>query len=65
MVDLFFGVSEKNIDAKIVGMEHYEFEKRQYPHLRSPEVFKVLAKRWGIAIEKKYAEAFQLILSIQ
>jgi LmbE family N-acetylglucosaminyl deacetylase len=63
--NLFFGVSEKNIDAKIAGMEQYEFEKRQYPHPRSPEALKVQAKRWGIAIGKKYAEAFQLIRSIQ
>jgi hypothetical protein len=46
-------------------MEQYEFEKRQYPHPRSPEALKVQAKRWGIAIGKKYAEAFQLIRSIQ
>lgn len=63
--NLFLGVTENNIDAKIAGMEQYEFEKRQYPHPRSPEALKVQAKRWGIAIGKKYAEAFQLIRSVQ
>jgi LmbE family N-acetylglucosaminyl deacetylase len=62
--NLFFEVSEQNIQAKIKGMECYEFEKRSYPHPRSPEALEIQAKRWGIAVGKRYAEAFMLIRSI-
>jgi LmbE family N-acetylglucosaminyl deacetylase len=62
--NLFFTVSQENIDAKIKGMESYEFEKRQYPHPRSPEALTIQAKRWGIVIGSEYAEAFQLVRSI-
>lgn len=62
--NLFFEVSEKNIAAKILGMESYEFEKRKYPHPRSPEALKIQAQRWGITIGVEYAEAFMLIRSI-
>jgi len=62
--NLFFGISEKNIDAKIKAMESYEFEKRKYPHPRSPEALRIQAQRWGIAVGKAYAEAFVLIRSI-
>ena len=45
-------------------MESYEFEKRLYPHPRSPKALKILAQRWGITIVKENAEAFQVIRSI-
>ena len=45
-------------------MEAYEFEKRKYPHPRSPEALKILAQRWGIVVGKEYAEAFMLIRNI-
>ena len=62
--NLFFEVKKDNIEAKIRGMESYEFEKRTYPHPRSPEALKIQAQRWGVTIGMKYAEAFQLIRSI-
>jgi len=62
--NLFFEVSEKNIEAKIKGMESYEFEKRKYPHPRSPEALKIQAQRWGVAVGKAYCEAFVIIRSI-
>ncbi len=62
--NLFFKVSEKNLIAKENAMECYEFEKRKYPHPRSPEALTIQAKRWGIVIGKEYAEAFMLIRSI-
>lgn len=62
--NLFIEISDNNLEAKIKGMESYEFEKRLYPHPRSPEALKILAQRWGIAVGKKYAEAFMLIRSI-
>jgi len=45
--NLFIEVSEKNLEAKIKGMECYEFEKRKYPHPRSPEALKILAEYRG------------------
>ena len=62
--NLFFSVSEQNIGSKIKAMESYEFEKRKYPHPRSPEALRIQAQRWGIAVGRPYAEAFALIRSI-
>jgi LmbE family N-acetylglucosaminyl deacetylase len=62
--NLFVSVSEEDLEAKIKGMESYEFEKRNYPHPRSPEALKIQAQRWGVAVGKQYVEAFQLIRSI-
>jgi LmbE family N-acetylglucosaminyl deacetylase len=62
--NMFFEVSEKNIEAKIKGMESYEFEKRPYPHPRSPEALKIRAQHWGIVVGKNFAEAFVLVINI-
>lgn len=63
--NLFISVSEDHIDAKIKGMESYEFEKRPYPHPRSPEALKIQAQRWGIATGCMFAEAFVIVRAIQ
>jgi LmbE family N-acetylglucosaminyl deacetylase len=62
--NLFFEVSEHDVEAKIKGMESYEFEKRKYPHPRSPEALRIQAQRWGVAIGKLYAEAFVIVRMI-
>ena len=62
--NLFFSVSEANINAKIEGMESYEFERREYPHPRSPEALKIQAQRWGVMVGTNFAEAFCLVRSI-
>ena len=62
--NLFFEVTEDNLNAKIKGMENYEFEKRKYPHPRSPEALKIQAQRWGISVGKPFAEAFVLVRQI-
>ncbi|MDT0686567.1 PIG-L deacetylase family protein [Autumnicola psychrophila] len=62
--NMYVSVSEEAIEAKIKGMESYEFEKRQYPHPRSPEALKIQAQRWGIAVGKDFAEAFTLVRNI-
>jgi LmbE family N-acetylglucosaminyl deacetylase len=59
--NLFIEVSEENIEAKIIGMESYEFEKRKYPHPRSPEALKILAHYRGLIVGKKFAESFTII----
>ena len=59
--NFFLAVREEDVEAKIRGMEAYEFERRAYPHPRSPEALRVLARRWGVVIGQPYAEAFMLI----
>lgn len=63
--NLFIGVSEENLDAKVKGMEFYVFEKRPFPHPRSPEALKIQAQRWGVAVGCYLAEAFCLVRNIQ
>jgi LmbE family N-acetylglucosaminyl deacetylase len=62
--NLFFSVSEQDVDAKIKGMESYEFERRAYPHPRSPEALKIQAQRWGVMIGCNFAEAFCVVRSL-
>jgi N-acetylglucosamine malate deacetylase 1 len=62
--NLFFQVSKKNLNAKISAMESYTFEKRDYPHPRSPKALEILSQRWGVVIGVEYAEAFMLIRNI-
>jgi LmbE family N-acetylglucosaminyl deacetylase len=63
--NLFFSFNEQNLEAKIQAMESYEFEKREYPHPRSPEAIKNRAKMWGVTCGVEYAEAFCLVRSIE
>ncbi len=62
--NFYIPVSKANVDAKIKGMESYEFEKREFPHPRSPEALEILAKKRGVEVGEDYAEAFMLIRSI-
>jgi LmbE family N-acetylglucosaminyl deacetylase len=62
--NLFFNVSKSNVDAKIKGMESYEFEKRPYPHPRSPKALTIQAQRWGVSVGCEYAEAFCVVRTI-
>jgi len=59
--NLFVEVSKEDMQAKIRGMEAYEFERRDYPHPRSGEALDVIARQRGVMVGKEYAEAFQLI----
>lgn len=59
--NLFFSISETDLNAKIRGMESYEFERRDYPHPRSPQALKIQAQRWGVAVGTDFAEAFCLV----
>lgn len=62
--NIFIAVAQENIQAKIKGMESYEFEKREYPHPRSPEALKIQAQRWGVSVGCAFAEAFCLVRNI-
>ena len=58
--NFFVSISKENLEAKVRAMEAYEFEKRSYPHPRSPEALEIAARRWGIVIGTDYAEAFTI-----
>ena len=59
--NIFIELKESEIDKKIEAMECYQFEKRIFPHPRSPKALKNRAIMWGVSIGVNYAEAFQLI----
>ena len=61
--NFFIEVSKSNLDAKIAAMESYEFEKRMFPHPRSPQALTILAKYRGLTIGKEYAESFMIVRS--
>lgn len=63
--NMFIEVSKKNLQAKIKGMECYKFEKRKYPHPRSPKSLEILAQQRGIIVGKNYAEAFKIVRLIK
>ncbi len=62
--NFFIEINESQIKKKIKAMECYEFEKRKFPHPRSPEALKILASYRGISIGREYAEAFFMVRCI-
>lgn len=62
--DLFVELSDADVTAKVEAMECYEYEKRPYPHPRSPEALKIAAQMRGISVGVTMAEAFSVIRSI-
>jgi len=52
---------EDTIEKKIQAFQLYDSEVREFPHPRSPEALRVIAKRWGVVGGLKCAEAFILI----
>ena len=57
--DVFFDIST-TIDIKIKALEKYKIELKKYPHPRSLEGVKLIAKNWGIKVGLEYAEAFKV-----
>lgn len=53
------------LEKKIAAMEIYESEARRFPHPRSSEALRSLAKRWGAVAGIEVAEAFELIREIR
>lgn len=60
MPNIYFDIS-KTIDAKVNGMNCYDSEKRDFPHPRSAEALKSLAKYRGSNAGYEFAEAFMLL----
>ena len=53
------------IEAKVQGLKCYESEIRPFPHPRSEEALRAIARRWGSVVGTEYAEAFELIRSLR
>lgn len=62
--NMYVSFTEADLNKKILGMEAYEFEKRPFPHPRSPKALTIQANRTGVIVGKEYAEAFCIIRSI-
>jgi len=58
--DVFFDIST-TIDIKIKALEKYKTELKKYPHSRSLEGVKLIAKNWGIKVGLEYVEAFKVV----
>lgn len=52
------------IDDKVKALKCYKNEIRDFPHPRSPEAIRTIAKRWGSVVGSEYVEAFKLIRKV-
>ena len=62
--NLFIEINELNLNSKINAMESYDFEKRDYPHPRSPDSIKINAQNHGKNIGVIFAEAFCVLRNV-
>ena len=58
--NFFITLEKKDLDKKLVAMKLYKNEIRNYPHPRSLEGIKSLAKLRGMYSGNLYAEAFMI-----
>lgn len=56
---------KSQLEIKIKAMEAYKNEIRKFPHPRSSENLRVVAKRWGGVSGNEAAEAFEIIRMIE
>lgn len=63
MPNVYVDIS-KTLETKIKAMSVYKTELREYPHPRSIEAIAIQAKRRGMDIQVKAAEAFMLMREI-
>lgn len=57
----YYSDIEQYLDIKCEAMKEYETELCEFPHPRSLEMLRVLAKKWGSTVGKKAVEAFEII----
>jgi LmbE family N-acetylglucosaminyl deacetylase len=62
--NVFVNIGDR-IDAKVNAMECYEGEARPFPHPRSPDALRAIARRWGTVVGCDSAEAFELVRSVR
>jgi len=52
-------------DLKVKALSFYDGEMRCFPHPRSPEALKHIARRWGSVVGLESVEAFEVIRSVR
>jgi LmbE family N-acetylglucosaminyl deacetylase len=57
-------LDESHMDSKICAMNMYRFEKRPWPHPRSSEALRTMAKYNGSSYGFEFAERFQIIRGV-
>jgi LmbE family N-acetylglucosaminyl deacetylase len=62
--NLYIKVNKEHIKAKTSAMECYKYERRTYPHPRSPEALEIKAQQVGITIGSEFAESFCVIRAV-
>ena len=62
--NVFVDISN-TLETKIQAMQLYESEARPFPHPRSPEALRAIARRWGSVVGVEAAEAFELIRTVR
>ncbi len=62
--NIFYDISE-TIDTKLKSLEEYKTELKKYPHPRSLEGVKLIAKNRGMEVGLNYAEAFKCVRVIK
>jgi len=62
--NIFMDISA-TLETKLKAMELYESEVRQFPHPRSPEALRAVARHWGSVVGCEAAEAFELIRAVR
>lgn len=59
--NFFLEIGDSNLVAKINAMECYQFEKREFPHPRSPESIRSKAMSRGSTSGVPFAESFRIV----
>lgn len=59
--NMFVRLTEEQFGKKLDGMEKYETELCKYPHPRSLEMLRAVAKRWGGVVGAEFVEAFETV----
>ncbi|OGV50872.1 MAG: GlcNAc-PI de-N-acetylase [Lentisphaerae bacterium GWF2_52_8] len=57
----FFVEMASSLEDKLKALSCYESEERIFPHPRSPEALRSMARRWGAVVGVPAAEAFEQI----
>jgi LmbE family N-acetylglucosaminyl deacetylase len=62
--NVFVNISD-TLQTKVEAMLCYESEVRAFPHPRSPDALRAIARRWGSVIGCEAAEAFELVRAVR
>lgn len=61
----YLSLTSAQLSNKIIALQQYTTESKEYPHPRSPTGVELLAKTRGIEAGVEYAEAYMLIRNIK